>query len=67
MKALEGADMLKNKRGSCIRDPWLRCLNSSELSIADRPAMKPYWLKCGRKCSRTDFVKTGVLLISCCS
>jgi hypothetical protein len=67
IKALEGAEILKNSRGSTGRlgreaSGFPPAFESRTL---DKPAKKPYWLKRLLEWSRTFFVNKGVLDTSC--
>ena len=66
MNALEGADMLKNSRGSAGRlgPSILRFAAAFDSRTSDMPAKKPYWLKRFSEWSSTFLVNNGVPVIS---
>lgn len=67
MNALEGAEMLKNRRGSAGRlgPVALIFIAAFESRTSDMPAKKPYWLKNFSEWSRTFLVNNGVPDTSC--
>jgi hypothetical protein len=60
MKALDGAEMLKNTRGSPVVRLDIPVSSLTLLSKRlDMPARKPYWLKCCLEHLSTGTVKIG--------
>jgi len=70
MKALDGAEMLKNKRGSSGGEDTEIFVPPPVISFSkmlEIPAKNPYWLISCLECLRTGIVKIGEAVTSCWS